>query len=239
MDHMNGLVLGHHPRMDAFLDIGCGSGLFTTVAANAGFKKVVGFDYDPNCVEVSRRVAHRLASDPGKIQLMQGDVLDGRFMGTLGRFSVVYAWGSLHHTNSMWEAINNGAQAVEEDGLLVLAIYNKSWSSPFWKWVKRAYHYAPDWVRFLMIRAVCVVAAIAKAVYTGSNPFAQDRGMSFYYNIVDWVGGYPYEYASVSDMMAWIKDSEFELLETRRGKTPIACNEFVLRKKPGQAARNH
>ena len=57
------------------------------------------------------------------------------------------------------------------------------------------------------------------------------RGMDFMHNVIDWVGGYPYEYASVDEMMAQLKSLGFDILNVRRASVPTGCNEFVCRLK--------
>lgn len=39
-----------------FLDVGCGSGLFSIAAGALGAKKVLGFDYDPDSISVSKKL---------------------------------------------------------------------------------------------------------------------------------------------------------------------------------------
>lgn len=50
---------------------------------------------------------------------------------------------------------------------------------------------------------------------TGSNPLKQFRGMDFYFDVVDWVGGYPYEYASREEVIAMVEPLGFREPEMR------------------------
>ncbi len=214
----------------SFLDVGCGSGLFMLAAIEAGFERAVGFDYDPDSVATTRAMIER-AGIAAVATVERGDVLDRAYLATVGKHPFVYAWGSLHHTGDMWQAIGNAADLVDDGGVLVIAIYNRTWSSKAWWHVKRFYVHSSPTVRKGLVGAVSVVGGVARALYTRTNPFKQRRGMSFHHNIVDWVGGYPYEYASPEELRAFVEPRGFELLEVRRGPTPIACNELVFRRR--------
>jgi 2-polyprenyl-6-hydroxyphenyl methylase/3-demethylubiquinone-9 3-methyltransferase len=227
--HIHDLVSRWGGR-DSFLDIGCGSGLFLQAATEEGFQRVLGFDYDATCVETSQRNLKTTGFDTARATVVQGDVLDQAFLRSIGDFSFVYAWGSLHHTGQMWQAIQNAAKRVADEGILVIAIYNRSITSPIWKQVKRSYVRSHPRVRRWMVRLTFVVAALAKWIHTRKNPFVKQRGMNFYHDIVDWVGGYPYEYASADQVVDFVERLGFDCLQLKRGATPIACNEFVFRK---------
>ncbi len=227
--HLKGL-LPHTQSKDSFLDIGCGSGLFLIAANELGFKHAHGFDYDPNSVAATQRNIERFLNrrERDRIHVDQGDILDMAYIDKLSPHSLVYAWGSLHHTGHMWDAVKNAASLVAPSGVFVIAIYNKTWSAPAWRMIKRTYVKNGPWVRKLLVGASFVVGAAARAAYTRSNPFKQRRGMNFYYNIVDWVGGYPYEYASIEELKTFVEALGFDTLEVRAGATPIACNELIF-----------
>jgi 2-polyprenyl-6-hydroxyphenyl methylase/3-demethylubiquinone-9 3-methyltransferase len=53
--------------------------------------------------------------------------------------------------------------------------------------------------------------------------------MDFMHNIIDWVGGYPYEYASVLEMTETLKKLGFEMILVRPAAVPTGCNEFVCK----------
>ena len=55
-----------------------------------------------------------------------------------------------------------------------------------------------------------------------------ERGMEFYTDIVDWVGGYPYEYASVEEMRSLGNEHGLKLLRVNPALGPTGCNEFVF-----------
>jgi len=52
--------------------------------------------------------------------------------------------------------------------------------------------------------------------------------MDFFIDIVDWVGGYPYEYASVEKVRDWGAKYGLNLMRINRASVPTGCNEFVF-----------
>lgn len=55
--------------------------------------------------------------------------------------------------------------------------------------------------------------------------------MNFYYNVIDWIGGYPYEYASQKKIVSFVESHGFALQKFRKPVVPTGCNEFVFEKK--------
>ena len=70
----------------------------------------------------------------------------------------------------------------------------------------------------------------AKFIVTFKNPLTMKRGMDFMHNIIDWVGGYPYEYASIPEITEILKQLGFEMQFVRSATVPTGCNEFIGRK---------
>ncbi|HAZ10410.1 MAG TPA: class I SAM-dependent methyltransferase [Candidatus Omnitrophica bacterium] len=224
--------LGHDDLKDkSFLDIGCGSGLFS-LAANLLGATVCSFDYDYNSTICARSLMTKYSKrlDKDKCTILQGDVLDGNFCKKLGVFDIVYAWGILHHTGNMWKAINNSCCFVKRSGFLVVAIYSKSFTSPIWKVIKYIYNISPCIVKKMLVYFFTPLIYIAKYLVTGRNPLEKERGMDFFIDVIDWLGGYPYEYATSDEIIHYIKKRGFEILKIKKGKTPIACNEFLFQK---------
>ena len=147
-----------------------------------------------------------------------------------GKFDIVHSWGVLHHTGNMTLAIENAASLVKENGTLVLALYNRHWTSPTWLFIKWLYCKSPKFLQQLMIWLFYPIIWLAKFMVTGKNPKQQQRGMDFFYNIIDWVGGYPYEYETVEETKNRMKKMGFECLKAIQAEVPTGCNEFVFRR---------
>jgi 2-polyprenyl-6-hydroxyphenyl methylase/3-demethylubiquinone-9 3-methyltransferase len=168
-------------------------------------------------------------------------VLDPAFLATLEPADVVYSWGVLHHTGSMWQAIENAGGRVAPGGLFAISIYNKvdripDRSSMWWK-IKRFYNHAPSPVRRMMELGYAS-NHVATRLVTLRNPFKSmadtsgegRRGMEFWHDARDWLGGFPYEYASPGEIFRFVRERlGYELvdLETREGN---ACNDFLFRR---------
>lgn len=235
-----GLVAGLPLAGGTFLDIGFGQGLSLLIATESG-ARTVGCDINPKCAEVlERNAACFPAVDADTIHVIVGSILDDKVVTALRGacppgegsegYDIVHSWGVLHHTGEMWNALGRAASLVHEKGHLVIAIYNRHWSSRAWWTIKWLYNHVPRLIQRVFIALFYPVIYLAKFAVTGQNPRQQKRGMDFYYDVVDWVGGYPYEYAGIDEITAYLARLEFTLVSAKAPPTPTGCNEFVFRK---------
>jgi 2-polyprenyl-6-hydroxyphenyl methylase/3-demethylubiquinone-9 3-methyltransferase len=222
----------------AFLDIGFGQGLSLLAAASRG-SRTVGCDINPKCAEALHASAGRFPEvDLERIPIVVGSILEPRTLARLraasprgdGAYDIVHSWGVFHHTGDMALAVRNAASLVRKGGYLVLAIYNRHWSSPAWTAIKWLYCKSPGLVQHAMVYALAPVIWIAKLAVTRRHPAAQQRGMDFHYNVIDWVGGYPYEYASIDKFKALVQPLGFECVRAVPAEVPTGCNEFIFRR---------
>lgn len=216
-----------------FLDVGCGSGLFSIAANALGAKKVLGFDYDPDSISTSKRLLEIISQWDGDVKK---DVIEFKVESILnesiniGKYDVVYSWGVLHHTGDMYAAFERIKNLVNGKGTLVLAIYNKHFTSPVWKLIKFTYVKSLSLVKKILVFLVLANKFLGILIISRQNPFKKGRGMRFYTDIVDWVGGYPYEYASVSEITNFFESRGFRLTKLIKTKGFTGCNEFVFEK---------
>ncbi len=212
-----------------FLDIGCGSGIFAIAASLAGAQKAIGIDISKESIEASISNKERFASQ-NTIDFFHKSVFDDDIL-QMGKFDIVYSWGVLHHTSNMWKSIDIASKLVAPHSLFVIAIYNKHWSSGIWKVIKRFYNAVPKFIQLPMVWIFYFIIAAAKLIVTRKNPFKKKkRGMSFYYDVIDWVGGYPYEYATKEQMINHLKKTGFKCIKFVKAAVPTGCNEFVFLK---------
>jgi 2-polyprenyl-3-methyl-5-hydroxy-6-metoxy-1,4-benzoquinol methylase len=230
------LTLGIPVQNSHFLDIGFGQGLSLLIAASKG-AKAVGCDINPKCAEALRANLRHFPEISEQPALVIGSILDPRTVATLrsfvppsGTFGIVHSWGVLHHTGDLATSIRNAANLVAPGGHLILAIYNRHWSSPFWLMVKWIYVRSPHWLQRALVLTSCPIIYLAKWLVTLRNPLKQERGMDFYYNVIDWVGGYPYEYASVDQVVDLLRAHHLAVQSIKNARVPTGCNEFVFRK---------
>ena len=88
----------------------------------------------------------------------------------------------------------------------------------------------PRWGQWVMVWGYYAALRVAYALFHGGE--AQDqRGMDIYYDAIDWLGGYPYEYASRNQIISYVKRMGFSLEKTipRDG---TGNNEFVFMRSP-------
>jgi 2-polyprenyl-3-methyl-5-hydroxy-6-metoxy-1,4-benzoquinol methylase len=227
-----------------FLDIGCGSGLFSLAARRLG-AVVTGFDFDPDSVACARELRRRFARDDDTWRISQGSALDAEYLGALGTYDIVYSWGVLHHTGSLWQAVTNAAAAVAPGGKLAIAIYNDQgrWSG-VWLRVKQLYQRVPRLLRPLYVALVMLPLELRSLAYSllllqpmryvrGWTRYRSFRGMSRWHDHVDWVGGLPFEVAKPEQIVFFVKRLGFDLIgmTTNGGRT--ACNEYVFHRVAG------
>jgi 2-polyprenyl-6-hydroxyphenyl methylase/3-demethylubiquinone-9 3-methyltransferase len=219
-----------------FIDIGFGQGLSLLTATEMG-AHTTGVDINPTCTEVLRRNAGFYPNlDIDTINVITGSILDPNILDQLktsfneGAYDVVHSWGVLHHTGNMRQAISNAASLAKLGGYFVIAIYNSHWTSPIWRSIKWFFNKSPIWTQKLMIALFYPVIWIAKLIVTGKNPLKQERGMNFFYDIIDWLGGYPYEYATIKEVNGFLEELKFKSIRTIPAEVPTGCNQFVFQK---------
>jgi 2-polyprenyl-6-hydroxyphenyl methylase/3-demethylubiquinone-9 3-methyltransferase len=225
----------------SFLDIGCGSGLFSLAARQLG-ASVLSIDFDIDCTRCAEALKAKYLPGDRNWSIQQASILDTTYLRTLERFDVVYAWGVLHHTGNMWEAIANAASLVRVGGDLFISIYNDQghWSK-IWLRIKRLYNHLPGFLRVPFVLGVSLprefrslafsIVTLRPLRYLRSwRHYQLNRGMSKWRDIVDWVGGLPFEVAKPEQVIFFLKDRGFDLqgLATCAGET--GCNEYVFRR---------
>ena len=223
----------------SFVDIGSGSGLFSLAARRLG-ARVHSFDFDPQSVACTSELKRRYFPADNMWRVEEASVLDAKYLATLGTFDIVYSWGVLHHTGHMWEALKNVHPLVADQGKLFIALYNDTGSqSARWRWIKRTYNSLPGFLKSpfaLIMSAPAEFKASLRSLVTlrpgeyvkSWTHYDERRGMSRWHDIIDWVGGYPYEVSTPDEVFEFFKVRGYTLTKMNCGKVGLGCNQFVF-----------
>jgi 2-polyprenyl-3-methyl-5-hydroxy-6-metoxy-1,4-benzoquinol methylase len=226
----------------SFLDVGCGSGIFSLCASRAGARRVVSVDIDPNSVACAAEL-HVREGRPSSWSVRCGSVLSSTVVESLPVSDRVYCWGTLHHTGAMWSALEILATRVAPGGLLCVALYNAPGHPKLHMRLKRTYNRAPRLVRLLMVSAyasfLIAVESFGRqqrrrggiqspwryvAEYRRSS-----RGMSFWRDMEDWLGGLPCEFADKDEVTGRAEALGLEVVRVLE-RPPGCNNEYLLRR---------
>lgn len=221
-----------------FVDVGSGSGLFSLVARRMG-AQVHSLDYDSHSVACTTELRRRYFPQDAQWKVEHGSALDPEYLRSLGTFDVVYSWGVLHHTGAMWKALENVVPLVAPGGTLFVSIYNdQGKTSRNWIKVKRAYNQCPPAMRFVVLWPAFLHLwwrRLLKGLLQGRplqvwKQSAEGRGMSPWHDVVDWVGGYPFEVAKPEEIFDFYHQRGFNLVRMTTQGGDLGCNEFVFRR---------
>lgn len=233
---VNFLKLDNFRNM-SFLDIGCGSGLFSYAAFNLGAQKIVSIDNDSFSVACCRYFYEK-AGCPKNWEIHQASILN-KDIHRFGTFDIVYAWGVLHHTGSMWEAIKSAGQFVNKGGYFYIAIYNKipgRLGSRFWLNIKRFYNASPKFIK-IILEWLYILKFCISNIIRFKNPIKKikhhsaKRGMSWISDVSDWLGGYPYEFATVEEIFLFVRSNfpDFNLVNISSSQD-LGNNSYVFKR---------
>jgi len=201
---------------------------------------VTSFDYDENSVACTSALKQRYFLNDNQWNIAQGSILDRDYVESLGQFDIVYSWGVLHHTGQMWNALSEAEKMVKPDGQLFISIYNdQGCSSRHWSWVKKLYNRSGIAMQGILLFASlirCWGNVFLMDLLQYGKPlkswqaYSINRGMSPWYDLVDWVGGYPFEVAKPEEIFEFFQARGYVLRKLKTCAGGLGCNEFVFKK---------
>jgi 2-polyprenyl-6-hydroxyphenyl methylase/3-demethylubiquinone-9 3-methyltransferase len=190
----------------SFLDIGCGSGIHSLAAFTAGASRLVSFDLDPASVSTTSRL-REMQGNPSHWTVQHGSILDEAFLSTIQPADIVYSWGVLHHTGQMWKAVANASRFLQPGSLFYIALYQTTPRTPYWIALKKKYNAASPLRKRILEYQYILRHVLLPELIRFRNPwphirdYEENRGMDFLTDIRDWLGGYPYEDASIPETL--------------------------------------
>lgn len=224
-------------RNASFFDIGCGSGLSMVAAKQLGAAQVRGIDIDENSVEASKLVLSQYVPEGGWSSTVKSVFNVDKDSEHL--HDIVHSWGVLHHTGDMWQAIETAIGLVKPKGLFVIALYRKTPLCSLWEIEKKIYTKAPSVLK-LIIALVYKFLYIVGLLATFRNPWAyidnykSNRGMDWHHDVIDWIGGYPYQSVTPNEVRGFFEQHGFALVRCFEKKAACFgvfgthCDEFVF-----------
>jgi 2-polyprenyl-6-hydroxyphenyl methylase/3-demethylubiquinone-9 3-methyltransferase len=124
-------------------------------------------------------------------------------------------------------------RCVKPQGLLFIALYNdEGFISKYW-WAVKRMHNRFTWTQW-PLRIIYTPYFVGFGWIVNQFRFLSGkrtrRGMTLWYDMVDWLGGYPFEVVSPKKMNEYAGEHGFELINKYYIGLGLGCNEFVYRR---------
>jgi 2-polyprenyl-6-hydroxyphenyl methylase/3-demethylubiquinone-9 3-methyltransferase len=210
-----------------FLDIGCGSGIHSLAAFRSGASRIVSLDVDPYSVKTTEKI-REMAGNPLHWEVCEGSILDPAFVSRIKPAEIVYSWGVLHHTGDLWTALRNSAGLIRPGGLFYVALYEKTADSPYWIETKKRYNRSSTvdkrrmelsyvYRTFFRTRSLSQIRESIRYI----RKYRETRGMEFWTDVRDWLGGWPYEPSTQEEVTDFCTELGLSTLKVRTGEANI------------------
>jgi hypothetical protein len=125
---------------------------------------------------------------------------------------------------------------------MFISIYNdQGGKSRRWRRVKRLYNLLPNVLKIPYMLVILIPLEIKYFLFSTlkGKPFEyfdsvinyskhSYRGMSKWYDMVDWIGGYPFDVAKPEDIFSFCHKRGFSLVRLKTCGGGLGCNEYVF-----------
>ena len=141
----------------------------------------------------------------------------------------------------MWRAIDNSLKLVETNGLAYIAIYNdQGLKSHFWWMIKWLYCHLPSFLKkpfaysaWVLITLMVLIKHTLKLqpmnVLGPILNYKNERGMSRLKDVIDWYGGFPFEFAKYDTLVRYVENKGFTFVRGQESCN-IGCHQLVFQK---------
>jgi 2-polyprenyl-6-hydroxyphenyl methylase/3-demethylubiquinone-9 3-methyltransferase len=134
----------------------------------------------------------------------------------------------------MWEAMSNALGCVAPNGKALIALYSRPRFAPMQVAMKRLYNGSSNSLFRMTLKLLWATLWLSmELVGARRNPvrFVRDyaalnRGMSFWRDVEDWVGGWPFEFASASQVAERLPAGY--AIERQNIAPRGACSEYLI-----------
>ena len=126
---------------------------------------------------------------------------------------------------------------VATGGLIWVALYNdQGQASRAWSLVKRSYVSGGTFTRRALLAGASTYFALRGAPGTAVRKLAgrpvpqRPRGMDRRRDLVDWVGGWPFEVSKPEQILEAGRKHGLELIKLKTMGSGLGCNEYLFRR---------
>ena len=137
-------------------------------------------------------------------------MLDKAYMQGIGKFDIVYLLGVLYRNAMMWWGLENPISRVAErdnSSLLFARVSNAS---------------VENIVKFtLKLKPMIAIRPFLE--------YKKNRSMSIMHDLIDWMGGFLYEFASYEVLLQYFEIRGFALVKGVEA-TSLGCHEIVFQR---------
>jgi 2-polyprenyl-6-hydroxyphenyl methylase/3-demethylubiquinone-9 3-methyltransferase len=219
-------------KWKTFIDVWCGSWLFSLSAYLLWAKRIVSVDIDDNSVWCAEYLRDK-EWNPKNWDIVTGSALDKKFIDWLWKYDIVYSRWVLHHTWNMYKAFDNVINLIDDKWIFFLAIYNKFISSKVWWYIKYLYNKTPNVLKFIWIMLHYIYVAIMyliqwKCVVNEMNKYKW-RWMDFHTDIIDWLWWFPYDYMTTKEATKYFNRFWLKPIKIKEANGP-SCWEMLFKK---------